>query len=156
MQSRATMRRKSRPFSLRAQFAESWYDLHNPELAATPMSVRFRTRREDFPPNLRTLTIEDVALKLVPHNGENIELGHVELRYAPLGATAEVGGRGRPVDGIISSRHGSGDGFRALRGKSPVGEWQLTLPDEARAHLHSDRIADLLLVVSYAGEPLSG
>ncbi len=156
-QSLAAARRASRPFSLRAQFAESWYDLHNPELAATPMSVTFRTRREDFPPNLEALTIEDVALRVVPTNGESIEIAGVELRYAPHGSPAGggggVGGRGHSVDGVISSRHASGGGWGALRGLPPVGEWQLTLPDEARARFRGDQIADLLFVVSYAGNP---
>src|SRR5262249_36019035 len=83
MQSLAGERRASRPFSLRAQFAETWYDLNNPELATAPMSVRFRTRREDFPPNLEALTIEDVALRLVPVNGDSIDASEswgVELR----------------------------------------------------------------------------
>jgi hypothetical protein len=153
-QSLAAARRASRPFSLRAQFAESWYDLHNPELAQTPMSVRFRTRREDFPPNLEALTIEDIALRVVPSNGDSVEIEGVELRYAPHGGASGEGGVARSVDGVISSRHGSGGGWGALRGLSPFGEWQLTLPDEARAQFRGDQIADLLFVVSYAGQPL--
>jgi hypothetical protein len=159
MQSLAGERRASRPFSLRAQFAETWYDLNNPELATTPMSVRFRTRREDFPPNLEGLTIEDVALRLVPSNGESIDMEGVELRYLPHAGGSTIGGRGRSVDGVISSRHASGGGWGALRGLPPVGEWQLTLPDEARARFRGEagsepQIADLLFVVSYAGQPL--
>jgi hypothetical protein len=47
-----------RPFSFRNQFADQWYDLHNPEQTKTPMTVRFQTVREDFQifrPILRTL-----------------------------------------------------------------------------------------------------
>src|SRR5262249_540477 len=128
MQSLSPARRASRPFSLRSQFAESWYDLHNPELAATPMSVPFTPPREAFPPNLEALTIEDVALRVVPVNGEAIEMERVELRYAPAGTGSDVGGHARSVDGVISSRHTSGGGWGALRGLPPVGEWQLTLP----------------------------
>jgi hypothetical protein len=157
VQSLGEERRASRPFSLRAQFAETWYDLHNPELTQTPMSVRFRTRREDFPPNLESLTIEDIALRVVPSNGEVIDIERVELRYAPHGAAGPatlLGGLGKSVDGVISSRHASGGGWGALRGLPPVGEWQLTLPDDARARFRGDQIADLLFVVSYAGQPL--
>jgi Tc toxin complex TcA C-terminal TcB-binding domain len=32
-----------RPFSFRSQFADQWYDLHNPEQTSTPMTVRFTT-----------------------------------------------------------------------------------------------------------------
>jgi hypothetical protein len=146
-------RRASRPFSLRNQFAESWFELHNPEHAATPMSVRFSTRREDFPPNLEALTIEDVALRLVPHNGESVDVEGVRLTYAPSGGgLVAVGSSARSVDGVISSRRASGGSFRALRGLPPVGEWQLTLPEEAKGLIHADQIADVLLVVSYQGQ----
>ena len=118
------------------------------------MSVRFRTRREDFPPNLQSLTISDIALRVVPSNGESIDIEGVELRYAPHGSSGPISGLGKSVDGVISSRHASGGGWGALRGLPPVGEWQLTLPDDARARFRGDQIADLLFVVSYAGQAL--
>src|SRR5207247_7151388 len=51
-----------RPFSFREQFADQWYDLHNPDQVATPMTVRFQTVRDDFPSNLEKLKIQQVAL----------------------------------------------------------------------------------------------
>ena len=33
-----------RPFSFRQQFPDQWYDLNNPDQAATPMAVRFQDR----------------------------------------------------------------------------------------------------------------
>ena len=32
-----------------SDFADAWYDLHNPDQSATPMTVRFHTERDDFP-----------------------------------------------------------------------------------------------------------
>src|SRR5439155_26948571 len=52
----------NRPFSFSNQFADSWYDLHNPDQTAIPMTVQFSTIREDFPPNLDDLKIQHVAL----------------------------------------------------------------------------------------------
>ena len=51
-----------RPFSFRNELADQWYDLHNPDQAATPLTVRFTTVREDFPPNLNDLRLEHVIL----------------------------------------------------------------------------------------------
>ena len=49
-----------RPFSFRQQFPDQWYDLNNPDQTATPMTVRFKTARGDFLPNIDDL--EDPAL----------------------------------------------------------------------------------------------
>ena len=57
-----------RPFSFRNQFADAWYDLHDPDQVAPPakpMTVRFSTIREDFLPNLENLKIQHVALYFV-------------------------------------------------------------------------------------------
>src|SRR5439155_17119532 len=53
-----------RPFSFRYQFADQWYDLHNPDQLDPPdqMKVAFETRREDFPPNVDDLVIQHVTL----------------------------------------------------------------------------------------------
>jgi hypothetical protein len=51
-----------RAYSLRHQFADQWYDLNNPEQTATPMVVSFSTTREDFPANVETFTMQQVAL----------------------------------------------------------------------------------------------
>jgi hypothetical protein len=40
-----------RGFSFRHDFADAWYDLVNPALSPTPMTVRFRTTADDFPAN---------------------------------------------------------------------------------------------------------
>src|SRR6266542_2398166 len=47
-------------FSFPHQFADAWYELHNPEESANPMVVRFDTTREDFPSNVQNLRIEQL------------------------------------------------------------------------------------------------
>jgi Salmonella virulence plasmid 65kDa B protein/Tc toxin complex TcA C-terminal TcB-binding domain/FG-GAP-like repeat len=54
-----------RPISLRNQFPDQWYDLHNPNKTTTPLTVKFKTLREDFPPNLDDLSIEQVVMYFV-------------------------------------------------------------------------------------------
>ena len=48
----------NRGFSFRSHLADAWYDLHNPDQTATPMTVRFSTDRIDFSPNLDRLRIQ--------------------------------------------------------------------------------------------------
>src|SRR3712207_8102141 len=54
-----------RSFSLRDQFPDQWYDLHNPEETATPMTVRFSITRDDFPPNVEDMRIQHLVLYFV-------------------------------------------------------------------------------------------
>ena len=67
-----------RAFSFRHEFSDAWYDLHNPELTDTPMTVTFETRREDFPPNVGNLTIRQLKL-------------YFARREGPAGQTSGVG-----------------------------------------------------------------
>src|SRR5262249_22769232 len=40
------------PISVRDQFADEWYTLHNPVQADAPMVIHFCMARREFPPNL--------------------------------------------------------------------------------------------------------
>lgn len=140
-----------RPFSFRHQFADQWYDLHNPGQTATPMSVRFKTRAQDFPPNVEYLKIEQVALYFAGAGGEE---GEIELTFAPEGHANIVGGKATPIDGVVSTRRGNAPSWaqEAMIGKRPVGEWKLTLPQNMRSRLEDEEIEDILLVITYSGE----
>src|SRR5262249_26812342 len=50
------------PYSFRRDFADAWYDLHNPDQSDMPMVVTFETKREEFPPNLTNLKIQHALL----------------------------------------------------------------------------------------------
>jgi len=93
-----------RPFSCRYQLPDQWYDLHNPELTATPMTVRFGTLREDFPPHLEELTIQHVALYFARTNGASFKIELDRLLYTADGASGSLGGGALSIDGIVSSR----------------------------------------------------
>src|SRR5262249_19528835 len=41
-----------RAYSFQQQFADSWYELNNPDPGATHTSVTFQTALSDFPPNV--------------------------------------------------------------------------------------------------------
>jgi hypothetical protein len=142
-----------RAFSFRHQFADQWYDLHNPELTSTPMLVRFRTRRQDFPPNLDELSIRHVALYFARKPGLEFELPVAHLRLTGADGMTSPQGGAVSVEGVISTRRGNAATWLAMIGKVPVGEWVLALPDtpEVRGRFMNDDIDDLLFVLTYSG-----
>jgi hypothetical protein len=142
-----------RPFSFRNQFADQWYDLNNPDQTKTPMKIKFQIFREDFPPNVETLKIQQVLLYFVCVSQKTIELPITSLRFTEQGNQGTVGGSAAPIDGIISTRRGNAGSWTAMIGKAPIGEWELTLPntEEVKKHFLSEEIGDILFVITYSG-----
>jgi hypothetical protein len=142
-----------RSFSFRNLFADQWYDLNNPDQTKTPMKVRFQTIREDFPPNVETLKIQQVLLYFVLTNQKAFELPITELRFTEKGNQGTVGGSATPIDGIISTRRGNASSWTSMIGKSLVGEWELTLPntEEVKKRFQDEELDDILFVITYAG-----
>jgi hypothetical protein len=142
-----------RTFSFRNQFADQWYDLHNPQQTKVPMTVRFRTVREDFPPNIEGLKIQHVLLYFVRADGQSFEVPVTHLRYSALGDAGTVGGGATTIDGIISTQRGNAGSWMAMIGKSPLGEWEMALPntEEMRQQFINENIDDILLILTYSG-----
>jgi len=155
--------RADRPFSFRRDFADAWYDLHHAELVADAerMVVRFRTEREDFPPNLDGLRIDQLVLFFSTSDGAAVPVDQVSLELTPDGA-APVTDVAQPVRGKVSTRSGAWNAF--LGGVRPVGEWAISLRpadndpqreqklDALAAWFASgDACRDILFVVSYSG-----
>lgn len=142
-----------RPFSFTHQFADQWYDLHNPEQTATPLCVRFSTRREDFPPNIEDLKIEHVVMYFARASGESFEIQVTHLRFTEQGSNEFVGGGATSVNGIISTRSGNAGSWTLMIGKSPFGQWELALEDkdDVRDLFKNEQIEDILFVITYSG-----
>jgi hypothetical protein len=145
-----------RAFSFRNQFADAWYDLHNPDQTATPMRVTFETTREDLPPNLDSVKIEQVLLYFSPSGENPIEIDTVELRFTELGTSGSVGGKAGTNGGIISTRRGNAGTWGSMIGQSTAGKWELRLPTgQAIRDLFDDTkkdyVTDILLVITYGG-----
>jgi streptogramin lyase len=140
-----------RPFSFKNQFADAWYDLHNPA-PDTPMTVHFRTRREDFPPNLSNLEIEHVLLYFARLDGETAEIS-TSLKFKPDSGDGDFGGDGETLDGLISTRRGTGS-WTLMIGASPIGEWTLAFTDVnvMKQKFQDEAIEDILLVITYKGD----
>jgi Tc toxin complex TcA C-terminal TcB-binding domain/Bacterial Ig domain len=143
-----------RVFSLRDHFADQWYALHNPEGAATPMTVNFSFTSKDFPPNVQDLSIQHVLVAMVRAEGQTFEIESIQLTLTPQDETGAVGGEvGGTTDGLVSTRRGNASAWAPLIGCSPVGSWELALPDteEMRNRFMDEEIEDLLLVLTYEG-----
>ena len=148
-----------RPFSFRNEFADQWFDLNNPDQTATPMTVRFETRRTDFPPNLEDLSIQQVVLYIARKDGDLFEVP-LTLNYSEQNGT-EVGGEATTVDGTVSTRRGNAISWISMIGRSPFGEWALIFPDEPnnvipdgrriRELFDTEQIEDILFVITYQG-----
>ena len=143
-----------RLYSFRQQFADQWYELNNPDQTAAPMRVIFPTGREDFPPNVENVTMQQVALYFVMVDGATMGNVQVALRFFEQGSQTAVAGLAAATpEGIISTRLGNGSGWMPMIGRPPLGRWRLTLPDTAEVrHLFaSEAITDILFVITYSG-----
>ena len=142
-----------RPYSFRTDFADAWYELHNPDPAAKLITVTFRIEQADFPPNLDDIRIAHVALFFARKQRSNAEVQVNSLSLSPNGSTGKFGGGATTNDGLISTRSGNAGGWMAMIGQSPVGDWELSLPNTAavRKLFADEEIEDIVLVVTCAG-----
>ena len=143
-----------RLFSLRQQFADQWYELHNPDQSDTPMTVQFETQRDDFLPNVENLQIQQLLLHIAVAEGQEPLTIPVTLRFTAADLDQAVEGTATPIDGTISTRRGSGSALASLIGQPPMGRWELELPDAPEVHsrFEAEAIEDILLVITYQGE----
>ncbi len=115
------------------------------------MTVTFRTRREDFPPNLDRVTIQQVLLYFAVKD-KAMDEQEVALTYlADNGESVALGGSATPVDGIISTRRGNGSAWLMIQGQPVAGTWTLTLPNTVRKLFAEEKVEDMLLVLTING-----
>ncbi len=141
-----------RPYSFRHQFPDQWYDLHNPKNGSGKVTVKFSTRREDFPPNINELKSQHATLYFSTKTDEPFAY-EVTLRFTETNAAATVGGAATPVENVISTRRGNAGSWAALIGTTPVGTWELSLPntEEVRTRFKVGDIEDILFVITFSG-----
>ena len=139
--------------SFRHQLPDQWYELHNPEHSNSPMVISFKTRSEDFPPNLEILQIKHVVLYFSRKDSETFEVPVEYLNFSEVGTAGAIGGGSETIDGVISTRRGNAGSWMSMIGKSPIGDWELALPDTPaiRQLFKDEQIEDILLVISYSG-----
>jgi hypothetical protein len=120
------------------------------------MVVRFNTVRQDFPPNIDDRRLKQALLYVVCTAGQAFEVSDTQLLLITSGETTPVGGTsGSSIEGIISTRRSNAGEWTALIGRSPIGEWKLTLPNtqEVKNRFKNEEIEDVLLVVTTPPHP---
>jgi hypothetical protein len=156
-----------RPFSFRRDFADAWWDLHNPEQTPKPFVVSFQTGESDFPANVEDLRIGQVVLYFAFRQGKPTPVDALNLQYSYLDPSnnnqpVNVGPLSAvPIKGIISTR---ANAWIQLRGSHRVeGTWTLDFNPPAgdpqrvqklerlRALFDGDHLDDLLLVITCSG-----
>lgn len=139
-----------RAYSFRQQFADAWYDLNNPDQTNAPMRVTFNTRRGDFPPNLKDVSISEVLLYFVTDE-ELPRTLWAELTLTQDGES--LGGKAAPNDGVISTRT-NGNNWFPFKDRDPEGEWEFSLPNNQQIKnlFTEEKIKDILLVITYSGQ----
>jgi hypothetical protein len=117
------------------------------------MVAGFATRREDFPPHLEELDIQHVTLLVTRQEGFTEEIRVKGLTLTPGGETTPFGGEAQTISGVVSTRRSNGAAWLKMQGKSPVGSWELRLPDDAQviSFFKEGRIVDLALVITFGG-----
>ncbi|KAB1070249.1 hypothetical protein [Methylobacterium soli] len=155
-----------RAFSLRNDFPDAWYNLHNAELLdeAERMIVQIKLARTDFPSNFEAITIRSVALHIARADRFEDEMTVKSLRLGDAGGATVAGGAARTIDGTISTQRGNGSPWLPLigagagsGGRAPFGVWEINLKNANAADalkladgLKSGAIDDILFVIGYA------
>ena len=158
-----------RPYSFRLDFADQWWDLHNPDQTPTPLTVTFETFRTDFPLDLEgTMAVQEVVLYFVFAPGQEVDIDPVTLSFVPVVVppiqpppAPFPPTEATPIKSIISTRTGN---WSDLRGKSVSGKWTLSFRpadgDPAKIQrakklfgqgAQTDKLLDILLVITYTG-----
>lgn len=142
-----------RAYSFRYNLADAWYDLHNPDQSATPMTVQFTTTRDDFPPNLEDLQIKDLALYFSRDTGQKFEVTVTSLTFTEAGSAGPLGGGAVSSEGLISTAGGNAGAWSAMAGRTPFGTWTLALPNrqEVKNWFSNEAIQEIVFVITYSG-----
>lgn len=142
-----------RPFSFQREFPTEWTNVFkDPSAGAPALTARIGTNAEHFYKNLTNLRIEQVTIQFALSDGPAINIVLEQLRLTPTGK-GPVSGIGGTNNGVISSRLGNAD-FSALINQSPIGKWEISLPNTAQTRdwFKEQRITDIILIITYGGD----
>jgi hypothetical protein len=150
--------RGDRLYSFRDHFPDVWYELNNPQQSATPMTVKFDTRRADFPPNVDegSLRIDQLLLYVKQATGKAVPVLVDRCTLQPArGASVLPSGSStaRSTDtGLISTRTGNWNWLSGASAPVPVaGTWTLTFAAETAQRFTDGEIEDILFAITYSG-----
>jgi hypothetical protein len=145
-----------RAFSIRDEFPDAWYDLNNPETVPDPssqMRAFLPIRRENFPPHLEELAVQEIALFCLRKDGFTQELHIPQLSYVPLGGPMINTAEARTTGGIIGTRRPNGAAWQGVIGKDPVGNWAIQFENTelVKGWFKDGSVQDVVLVMTVGG-----
>lgn len=140
-----------RSYSVRDDFQDGWYDLHQPpDDPQSPVTIQLRTRTQDFPPNLEDPQLAQLLLFFTRTDPASDEVA-VDGLTLTRDDGAVSAGAATTIDGVISTRRANGASWLPLTGGPPTAQWQLQLPASTATRIRNEDITDILLVISYTG-----
>lgn len=143
------------PISFRSNLPDQWFDISNPDQAATPFEVSFELSEASFPVNVKDPIITNVLLYFPQEGEEDEEVSLANFGFTEKGSESEVGGFGLSTsEAKISTADANGTALNGMLGKSVAGKWSLKLQDNAtlRGLIEEDKLSDILMVITFAGE----
>jgi hypothetical protein len=95
-----------------------------------------------------------VVLYFVSASEETGEIQVEHLHFNEDNGLGSIGGGATSIDGIISTRRGNAGSWLPMIGKSPIGQWELALPDteETKNRFKNEEIENILFVITYSGQ----
>lgn len=150
-----------RGFSFRREFADQWYELHNPGLAPTELRVRFDVTAADFPSGLRNIRVRRLSLYMpvTPDTrGNVVDLSQDEATREiglAIGEGGVIAKQGLNSDHLIISQSDGEAWFIQLPDSlSPFGRYTLVLPAKQAVLdlLRADRIEDIVFAITYEAD----
>lgn len=149
-----------RPYSIKQDFPDLWYNLHHPETLEDEgdnIRASFTIQRTHFPPNLiGQIKVDKIIIYFVRSEGTTteIEVADLLLNDESIVLNEEAPLRVKSVNGAISSRLGGASNGIDVIGKDPVGKWSLVFPKDQKLtqSLNDKKITDVLFVLGYSGE----
>jgi hypothetical protein len=86
-------------------------------------------------------------------SGRPFEVPVAQFLFTEDGGDGPAGGAAASVDGLISTRSGNAGAWAGMLERSPIGKWQLSLPNtgEMKSRFKNKQIQDILFVITYTG-----
>lgn len=134
-----------RAYSFHDDFSDAWYGLTNAPAGSSSTTVEFETSREDFPTNLRDLSLSSARLYAVVSGPDRAaqreDLKDLKVRVAPADGSET---KGRATNGTVD--------VGSLDADDPSQRWELTVTPTGTGDPFADgTIEDVLLLVSAEG-----
>ena len=111
--------------------------------------------RDDFPPHLTDLAVEQVTLFCLREDGFAQELRVLAVSHSAPGLPTVTTPEVRTIGGMTGTRRPGGAAWQPLIGQDPVGNWTIQLEDtdELTASFQVGFIPDIVLVLTVAATP---